>query len=96
MIAVAATSLWNYYELALLVPKPTTGITAPETGWVVGTVARPSGAVEWNHDPGAPLSAQPTAADGEIYIVSGSTLDTGTVASLAESNGSLSLGSQAG
>lgn len=89
VVAIAATSLWNYYGLSLPIPKPTTGITAPETGSVVGPVRRPSAAIEWNHDPGAPLSAQPVAVDGEIYIVSGSTVDTGAVASLTESNGSL-------
>ena len=87
-VVVASTSVWNYYGLSLPVPKPTGHLTASRPPVPGGSLDRPSGAIEWEFDARAPITASPTSAGGAIYVVSGATADTGSITSLTESAGS--------
>ena len=87
-VAIASTSVWNYYGLSLPVPKPTGHLTASRPPVPGGSLDRPSGAIEWEFDARAPITASPTSAGGAIYVVSGATADTGSITSLSESAGS--------
>ncbi len=88
VVIVASTSIWNFYGLSLPVPRPTSDISALQAPQPMPSISRPSGRVEWEFDPGGPLTAPATTADGSIYIVSGTTVDTGAITSLTESRGS--------
>ena len=86
-IAIASTSLWNYFGLSLPVPEPTSDITAPQMTEAVERIDRLTGSVAWEFDAGKPMTAPATSVGDTIYIVSGTTVDTGAIASLTASEG---------
>ena len=86
-VAVASTSIWNYHGLSIPVPRPTTDINAVQSAPLLSSITRPT-SIEWEYDAGDPISAPATSVDGTIYIASGSTVDTGAIASLTASEGS--------
>lgn len=85
---VAATSLWNYYGLSLPVRDPSTDVTALVATDLNLAPIGPTASAEWEFDTGQPLSAAPTPAGDETYIVSGTRPDTGAITSLKTSDGS--------
>ncbi len=85
---IAATSLWNYYGLSLPVRDPSTDVTALVATHLYLAPSGPTASTQWEFEAGQPLSAPPTPAGDETYIVSGSRPDTGAITSLRTSHGS--------
>ena len=88
VIAVTATSLWNYHGLSLPGPAPTSDISAMVVTDLSFLPIALTATTQWEFDAGQPLSVPATAAEDAIYIVSGTTPDTGAIASLNASDGS--------
>lgn len=87
-VTVSATSLWNYHGLSVPVQRPTSNISSLVAAEPALPTIGQDSTVVWEFDAGQPLSAQAASAGDEIYLVSGSTEDSGTVTALSASNGS--------
>lgn len=87
-VTVVATSLLNYCGLALPVPEPTSGISAKPAFNPSLPEIKTAATTHWEFDLGQPLSAPPTAAEGIVYAVSGTTADSGAISSIDVSDGS--------
>ena len=85
---ILATSLWNYYGLSLPVRGPTSDVSESKFANAPASTLGSMPSTQWVFDAGQPLSAPATAVDGVIYLVSGTTAQTGAVSSLSSGDGS--------
>ena len=88
MATISATSLWNYYGLSLPVRGPTSDVSESKFANAPAPTPGSMPSTQWVFDAGQPLSAPATAVDGVIYLVSGTTAQTGAVSSLSSEDGS--------
>ena len=89
VFTVTLTSLWNYYGLSMPVPEPTSEISAYPAPVPPAAIGVLTGAIEWTFDAEEPLTVPATVVAGTVYIVSGVSVETGRIAALSLTDGSV-------
>ena len=88
LLAIASTSIWNYYGLSLPIKQPIGDVSAVSQSAQTLSIASPARTPEWVRHLGDSATSPAIWANATVYVVLGHTPETGRILALDDSDGS--------
>ncbi len=86
IVLVASVSAYNYFDIAIRTPHPSSATTRTETV-ALPFVAPPSGEVVWSYDAGEAIAVPPVVHGNSVFITAGLQAETGRIIALDTDTG---------